>query len=405
MASKPLTGSKLPRIPSYCHHRKTSQAFVKIDGKFLYLGRYGSDASREAYASIVGSVLVGREVVPPRSSRQTPPSESKSTVREVCEKFKAYAKTYYVKNGQPTREAGTVENACDHAIALFGDQHAEAFGPLALKAVRERMVAKGLARSTVNNSVTRIRRAFKWAAAEELIPASVPTALATVPGLRAGRTSAREPKPVMPVAEDVVKATLAKLPEVVADMARLQRFTGMRPGEVIDLRPCDVDRSGDVWTYRPRSHKTQHHGRERVVYLGPKAQAILLRYLARDAESCCFQPADSESKRRSLAHAMRTTPLSCGNKPGVKTSSNPSRPASEKYDTSSYNRAIRRACEKAGVEAWTPNQLRHTAATEIRARFGLESAQTVLGHTTANMTERYAEKNQAAGAAVARAIG
>lgn len=89
-----------------------------------------------------------------------------------------------------------VAAACDHAIALFGDTPADSFGPVALKTVRSRMIDRGLARTTVNGAIGRIRRAFKWAAADELIPATVPASLATVAGLKAGRTSAREPIPI-----------------------------------------------------------------------------------------------------------------------------------------------------------------------------------------------------------------
>jgi integrase len=62
-----------------------------------------------------------------------------------------------------------------------------------------------------------------------------------------------------------------------------------------------------------------------------------------------------------------------------------------------YRSAIHRAVERAnkatvkeavaaGTEApsllpvWNPGQLRHTAATEIRRKFGAEASQVVLGH-------------------------
>jgi len=95
-------------------------------------------------------------------------------------------------------------------------------------------------------TIDRIRRMFKWAVAEELVPASVSQALAAMPGLRRGRTDARETEPILPVDDATVEATLPCLPEVVADMVRLQRMTGMRPAEVCILRPSDLDRSGDV---------------------------------------------------------------------------------------------------------------------------------------------------------------
>ena len=71
---------------------------------------------------------------------------------------------------------------------------------------------------------------------------------------------------------------LPLLPEPVAAMVELQLLTGMRPGEVVLMRMSDVDRSGDVWLYTPEEHKNAWRGKERKVYLGPKAQEILRRF-------------------------------------------------------------------------------------------------------------------------------
>jgi site-specific recombinase XerC len=54
---------------------------------------------------------------------------------------------------------------------------------------------------------------------------------------------------------------------------------------------------------------------------------------------------------------------------------------------------------------WFPNQLRHTAGTEIRKRYGLEAAQTVLGHSKADVTQVYAERDYALAARVAKEVG
>ncbi|MBN9518491.1 site-specific integrase [bacterium] len=40
---------------------------------------------------------------------------------------------------------------------------------------------------------------------------------------------------------------------------------------------------------------------------------------------------------------------------------------------------------------WKPGRLRHTFATEVRSRFGLEVAQVLLGHKRAGVTQAYAE--------------
>ncbi len=267
------------------------------------------------------------------------------------------------------------------------------------------MVDDGLSRRYVNDHIDRIKRMFKWAAAEELIPASIPQALAMVPGLRKGRTEARETDPILPVDDATVDVTLSHLPAIPADMVRLQRLVGCRPSEVCAPRPCDLDRSGDVWIYRPKSHKTEHHGRARAIFIGPKAQEVLLRYLARDAQAYCFRPCDSEAKRLAENERNRKTPLSCGNVRGSNVKRKPKKKPGKQYTTDSYRRAIHRACDKAKIDRWSPNRLRHTAATEVRKEFGLEGAQIILGHASADVSQVYAERDIAKGMEIARRIG
>jgi hypothetical protein len=50
-------------------------------------------------------------------------------------------------------------------------------------------------------------------------------------------------------------------------------------------------------------------------------------------------------------------------------------------------------------------QLRHTAATAIRARHGLEASQVVLGHAKADVTQLYAERDLSKAHAVMAEIG
>jgi integrase len=54
---------------------------------------------------------------------------------------------------------------------------------------------------------------------------------------------------------------------------------------------------------------------------------------------------------------------------------------------------------------WSPNQLRHNAATEIRAKFGLEAAQMTLGHATADISQIYAERDLRKAAEVMAVVG
>ena len=62
-------------------------------------------------------------------------------------------------------------------------------------------------------------------------------------------------------------------------MIGLQRVTGMRSGEVTIMRGCDLDMGNRLRLYRPSSHKTEHHGHDRVVELGPRARKIVRPFL------------------------------------------------------------------------------------------------------------------------------
>ena len=75
------------------------------------------------------------------------------------------------------------------------------------------------------------------------------------------------------------------------------------------------------------------------------------------------------------------------------------------YSVASYRQAIHRACDKANISRWSPNRLRHSVATQIRADFGLEAAQVILGHSKADVTQVYAERNSQLAETVIREIG
>jgi integrase len=227
-----------------------------------------------------------------------------------------------------------------------------------------------------------------------------------------------------------VEATLPFLNRQLAAMVSLQRYTGMRPAEVCIMRTCDIDMSGPVWLYRPRHHKTAHRGKPRVIALGPKAKEILRPFLRTELEAILFQPVEAEAERRAAQEAARTTPLSCGNRKGTNRKRNPKRRPGLRYDPNSYGHAIKKAIKKADTKAretvteeatkagqeppaadvvyvphWFPYQLRHTHATEVRKKFGLEAAQVTLGHASADVTQVYAERDLALAVRVAGEIG
>lgn len=183
------------------------------------------------------------------------------------------------------------------------------------KALRVHMMAppRERSRTYINRLMKYVRRMFKWAASESLCPGSIYQDLATVEPLKRGRTSARENPPVVAVPREKVMATLPFLSPVVASMVEFQLLTGCRPGEVCQLKPKMVSRAEEVWQITLENHKTAHHGKLRTIYVGPKAQDILLPYLSRDEDLPCFSPRESEQLRRERAFSNRRTPMSCGN--------------------------------------------------------------------------------------------
>lgn len=380
------------RLPKYSKHKASGQAVVTIAGRDHYLGPFGSAKSRKKYDQLLREYLAGG-----RTAVRQP------TVIELIAAFWKHAERYYIKNGKPTSEIPLHRIALRELKTLYGRELAQDFGPLKLKAIRSKWIAAGHARSTINGQIGRLKRVFKWGVAEELVPASVFQALATVQGLAAGRSAAKETAPIAPVDVALVEKTLAHLSPTVAAMIRFQLLTGARPAEVCKVCPGSIDRSEDVWLYKVEKHKTVHHGRERVICIGPLAQAVLEPYL--EGDGFCFSPAQSAAESRAKRTARRTTPVGQGNEIGTNRKLRPKRQAGDQFSTASYRRAITRACEQAKVEHWHPNQLRHTAATNIRKQFGLEAAQVILGHSDAKMTQVYAERDAAKATAVAKKIG
>jgi integrase len=365
------------------------------------------------------------------------------TVNEVLLAYLEHAERHYRgPDGTPTDEVRHIKTACRYVREFYGSTPAAGFGPLALKAVRQQFVARGWSRKTVNARVDRVRRVFKWAVAEELVPPAVHQALSTVAGLQGGRTSARETEPVGPVEDAVVDATLPFLTRHVRGLVEFQRLTGCRPGEACRVRRCDLDTGGPIWLFKPSTHKTAWRGKSRTIAIGPKAQALLREFFTPDLDDYLFSPRRAVGEFIAARSANRKTPRYPSHMKRNETKrvgATRKRPPADRYNRLSYGTAVDRACDRAfpppgdlaqregetraewwgrltpaqraEVQAWQkahrwhPNQLRHTFATRVRREHGLEAAQVLLGHARADVTQLYAEKNEQLAATVAARIG
>lgn len=434
-----MARTKAGSLPSYQLHSASGKAVVRIAGRDIYLGEHGTRESKAEYCKVIAEYLSCGHV------RASGDSDSQLTIAELLVAYWEHAQAYYVKNGTPTDEQNAIRKVIKDFGALFGDLPASEVGPKVLKAIRTLWIERGLSRSYINQNVGRIVRGFKWAVSEELVSPVIMEGLRAVSGLRKGRSLAREGKRVPPVALDVLYRTIPHLSKVVADMIRFQLFTGARPGEVCKIRPCDIDRSNDVWEYHVEGHKMEHHERPRIVFIGPEAQAILAPYLLRPADQPCFSPSESIADLRARRHEARKTKASYGNAPGRKRDAgglkgeNALWKPRQAFTTGSYGQAIKRGCDLAfpapeplcklagetnaqhaerltkkqhaeleewrRAQRWAPNQIRHTRGTEVRKKHGLEAAQVILGHAAADVTQIYAERDAEKAREVARLSG
>jgi len=155
-----------------------------------------------------------------------------------------------------------------------------------------------------------------------------------------------------------VKLVIDECPPVVGAMLHLQWLTGMRTGEVCDLRLDEIDRKGEVWLYRPSKHKMSHAGQERVVALGPECQRILEPWIKRWEECYLFPP----SRRRLKPNA--------------------------RYKPEYYARTVSEAAKRLGIKL-CPYQLRHAAKKRFTQEFGLDGARAALGQMSLATTDSY----------------
>ena len=369
------------KLPSYLLHKPSGRARVRIEGRDIYLGPYGSEESHILYGQLIGRYASGLPVVAAMTKASGINADDPGpSVAEICLAFWQHAKKHYTKSGQHTSELNCFECCIRVVREMYGLTPAKDFGPLALKAVRAAMVAgdpdakdndgepaprKPWIRPVVNRMVGRVRQVFKHAIENEMIDASVLTALQTVAPLLKGREhGAADNKKRQAVDQKYIDVVRSKVRPIVKDLIDLQLFTGARSGELLGLTPAMIIREKKEWRAELEDHKCAHHELSRTIVFGPKARKIIQRYLTDDPNQALF-----------------------------------------KLTRAGYCRAITRACKRAKIERWTPHYLRHTYITRTREKCGIDAAQAVAGHSTSAQTAEYSAKMLLLASKTAAAVG
>ena len=367
MLKKPSqsTPIKSCRIPKMGRH-KSGQARIRIDGRDIYLGRYGSPEAHRAYADHVARILGNTAEVPVEIASRG------GRVILMAELVEAYINDMEGTLDGRTEDAvrtlrsdvKLAKEAILHDHAAFA---AEDFGPVALQKIRMRLIKDSrLSRKFINRRTNYIRRIVRWGVSQELVDVSILRALESVTELRAGHPGTREmpsPRAVDPDHFRAVVEDLESRAEVqMACLLRFMALTGCRTAEARKARICDLDRVSRTLTID--EHKTRRKSGEPLVFeLSSQAIAVIDRALlasgARDGGEPVFR-----SKRGAMA------------RPTVAT-------------------AVAASCKRLGIPRWSPHAIRRRAAVDIYSTLGIDATRALGGWDDSEMARHYAKDSTA----------
>ena len=381
-------------VPSLRRHA-SGQARVTLCGHDVYLGPWNSEEASRRYEETIGLWLANGRRWPLRP-------DAPLTVAELVRRYQAWARDRFRKDGRKTSHVIRIHTATNLLLtAGLGKLPAVEFSPRHLRRFQAYLAgdaAQRWARSTMNAYVQAVRSMFSWAVGQEYLGAAaqampILTALRLVEPIRAGAGARppRETEGTAPVDLDVVRATQLQVEPTLAAMIEVQLLTGMRPMEVVRLTPSHITPGRDgvhIFHARGTAAKLLHRRVRRMIPIGPKAWEILEARRPADPTAPYFRPSDARREREALGTLT----------PGPRV-----RP--DRYTSGMYGRAVARACKRAKLPRWAPNQLRHVAATDLAMSEGLEVARLVLGHSKPSMTANYVHAPDAKAIAAARLHG
>lgn len=146
------------KLPKYSLHKASGRAFVKIQGKYHYLGAYGSPESKAAYAAII-------------SGQPAPPIPAPSlSVAEMLAQFLARNPGEYPPTSDEPRQFPV---ALTPVAKLLGHLPACDIQAHHLADVRRSMEQSGLSRGVINRRLARIKLCFRRSELWGLIPPGV----------------------------------------------------------------------------------------------------------------------------------------------------------------------------------------------------------------------------------------
>jgi integrase len=382
-----------------CH--KGAAVLDTYDGdkrRTVTLGPWGSEQASIEYERVLTRLRADKSAAPPPLGSAPTSVAADLTVAEALVRYTEYIDRYYVNpDGTPTGTADDIKITLGYIRRLFAHLFLREFDVRCFKAVRQALVDDGRVRNQVNRRAGMVRSFIRWCVAEELpVAIGVLERLRAVRALASGRDGVPEGEPRAPADPATVEKVLPLLSKPVAAIIGLLRLTGARPSEILNLKPCEIDRTGDMWTLTPTRHKGSWRGKARVIYLGPAARTLLTPWLLKTPgpDAYVFSPARFTAEKNAERSANRKTkrwPSHMKRNQRKRKGAIGKRQPRDHYSHLAVSCAVRRACKKAKVTPFTPYELRHLRASEIREQYSLEHVRAVLGHSFAGMSDHYSK--------------
>jgi len=280
--------------------------------------------------------------------------------------------------GASAAELSAIRTTAAAAAAVLGRRAPIDTDPTRWEPVQRHLAQSGKTCQTVSKYLKGVRTMFGWAAYQGWVRESLAHRLALLP--RLPQTAFRESKPIKAVDDEDVRAVAHFARVRTRYMIKIQRLIGCRPGELCRMRWDEIVRHPGTdgkgrfhrWHWRPSKHKTKHRGKGKLYVIGPRAQKLLEIW---------------EGHRRTDSPYVFTT------KSG--------RPVTRAH----YRETIHRICDRIGIPRWNPNQIRHTRATEVSAKYGAMAEAASLQHTAKVAQLVYVERDLKLAERVAKEIG
>lgn len=172
MPRKPVfAASAALRIPQLRRHRPSGRAVVTLNGRDLYVGAWGTVAAKAEYDRLIGEWLANGRRLDANDLR----------IADLVERYLEFAREYY-RTERSTGVDDPLYRALDDLLDLYASERVVDFGPLKLKALRQKWIDVGKVRDQINKSVHRVRQLFRCVAKRLAMTST--NSFETSPGIR-----------------------------------------------------------------------------------------------------------------------------------------------------------------------------------------------------------------------------